>query len=64
MRLRFTAVLAVAMSVLGAGGAAAQQRSLTLVCFGKDGLGDSLRRVVNPQQFLGNDRVLKSRRYD
>lgn len=42
----------------------AQSWPWQLVCFGKEGLTKSLDKVVNSQQFLRNDRILKSGRCD
>ena len=42
----------------------AQSNSWKLVCFGQTALKESLSKVSNPQQFLRNDRVLKSGRCD
>lgn len=38
----------------------AQDRPYQLVCFGQDGIEDTLNKVVNAQQFLRNDSTLKS----
>lgn len=53
------ALIAVA-SLLSGVGVAAAQTGPRLVCFERAGLTASLDRVTNPQQFLRNDRLLKS----
>ena len=37
-----------------------QDRPFQLLCFGRDGIIESLDRVVNAQQFLRNDQLLQS----
>jgi hypothetical protein len=51
----------VLLCALGAAtAAAAQNRPYQLVCFEAEGISRSLDKVVNAQQFLRNDRILKS----
>ena len=42
----------------------AQNMPWKLVCFGREGLAESLDKVINAQQFLRSDRILKSGRCD
>lgn len=58
MKLVFKLLLLAGLSLSTA--AQAQDRPYQLVCFEQDGMTASLNKVVNAQQFLRNDTVLRS----
>ena len=59
MRDRFFVTLACFLFVLVASQGSTREARWQLVCFDKTNLTKSLDEVVNPQQFLRNDRVMK-----
>jgi hypothetical protein len=58
--MTFFAKISLVIGLTVATAAQAQDRPYQLVCFEQDGMTASLNKVVNAQQFLRNDSILRS----